>query len=134
MPNVRCYSKKVKNFTFLYFLILLIISTKMRETIPEPKKENIMIEQELIDQVRQNLIKALREALEIYTHHGQQEWVNKEICLQFIEDLKAKRHGEIGGPFWSDLLDGVLYDLGIKRTREQMEKYDAIWNAIEAGK
>ena len=77
----------------------------MAEEIPQPKeKGKEMIEKNLIEEVRQKLIGELKGVLE----KSRPNWVNRESCAGFIEDLEQKRPTRIGGPFYGDYLDGVL--------------------------
>ncbi len=88
------------------------------------KKE---INEDLISKTRELFIKELEDSLAIYGP----TWVNKEICLKLIEDLKNGKPTKIGGPFWGDLLDGVLCDLGIE-SRDGTGRYEEIWRRLES--
>jgi len=85
-----------------------------------------VVEQDLVNQVRECLIKELENAMKIYGPN----WVNKGNCAQIVEDLKNKQPTRIEGPFYGDYLDGVLSDMGI-RSRDGTGKYEAILSELE---
>ncbi len=87
-----------------------------------------MVEQDLVNQVRECLIQELEEALKIYG----QTWVNKDTCAELIEDLRNKKPTKIQGPFYGDYLDGILHDLGLE-SRDGTGTYEAIWKELETG-
>lgn len=65
------------------------------------------VEKPLIDLVREQLISDLKKALESCGP----DWVNKEACLNLVEDLenKAPLRTRIDGPFFGDYVDAALY-------------------------
>lgn len=92
-----------------------------------------MIDQKIIDDIRQALIDSLQESIEIYTHNGTREWVNENNCRELIEKLKAKSPVHIGGLFWGDHLDAAIYEHGFPASGSTREKYLEIWKRIEKG-
>src|SRR3989344_1425813 len=95
---------------------------KSKETLEKHESS-----EQLVDKARAGFIRELEGALKTYGP----EWVNKENCVKLIDDLTQKRPVKIGGPFWGDLLDGVLYDLGMRPHTDG--KYEAIWEEPERG-
>ena len=95
---------------------------KSKETL-----EKYESSEQLVGKARAGLIYELEEALKTYGP----EWVKKENCVKLINDLTQKEPVKIGGPFWGDLLDGVLYDLGMRPHTDG--KYEAIWKELENG-
>ena len=83
--------------------------------------------EQLVGKARAGLIYELEEALKTYGSG----WVNKENCVKLINDLTQKKPVKIGGPFWGDLLDGVLYDLGMRPHTDG--KHEAVWKELEVG-
>jgi len=103
----------------------------MSEEAPKDRKERNVTE--LTEQTRVALIKEFEKALRIYTSSNP-NWGNKRNCEELIDDLRNKRPtGRIGGPFWGDLLDGVLNDLGLKLGDED-GLYIAVRDKLEGGK
>jgi len=99
----------------------------MSEKIPQSEKEWGMVEKNIVEDVRAKLVSELKKAMEVYGP----DWVNGETCAGLIEDLEKKRPTKIGGPFYGDYLDGVLYDLGMRSRTDG--KYEAVWKELEKG-
>ncbi len=85
-------------------------------------------EKQLTNQARENLIRGLEEAREFYGP----DWVNRENTDELLEDLRQRKSTTIGGPFFSEHLDGVLCDLGIK-SGDGTGRYEAIRKRLEKG-
>lgn len=86
-----------------------------------------MAEKNLVEEVRRRLVGELKNLLRRY----RTDWVNRPSCLELIAELEERKPTKIGGPLYSDFLDGVLYELGIRSRTDG--RYEAIWKMLEGG-
>ena len=105
----------------------------MTEIIPQQEGvPMIELKPELIDQVRENLINSLEEAIEIYTEKGTKEWINKDFWLNVIKRIRKKESINITGQFWDEHIGDAIQDADIDHEKER-EKFWAIREVIEQG-
>ena len=107
------------------------ISEKNEQNTSNSKQEAQMANQEMVNEVRSLLIESLEESIGIYTKDGTQRWVNEDNCRELITHLLDKTPTKMGGPFWGDLLDGILHDKGF---HSPAQEYEEIRRQIEEGK
>lgn len=86
----------------------------------------MMVEQQFLDDVRQELIKSFERfreevnGIELY----------EKSCSTVIDKLKNREPIKLEGPLAGEPLDAILYRLGIHKG----ELYFEVWRAIEEGR
>lgn len=68
-----------------------------------------MEDKELVIEIKNKLVETLSEALSVYG----QDWINRENCLELIDNIKTGKPVIMSGPFWGDALDAVFNEFGI---------------------
>ena len=81
-------------------------------------EKEIVIDQAIVDNVRQTLIKELKDAVITYRPN----WVNRESCLEIIHKLENKLPLKIGGPFYGDYMSSIIEDIDKDKRLANMYK------------
>ena len=100
---------------------------------PSMAKQEVKVEQELIDQARNKLVEECKKSLAIYTNNGTTAWINANHCKDLIYALENRKPVKVEGRLWMEILNEILYELELN-PYDASKKYDAVWKAIEEGK
>ena len=80
-----------------------------------------------IPEIRERVAADLEHCLRVYNKKG--DWVNKDTCISLIEDLRTGKPVVMEGPFWGDILDGVLHEMGFGENGEIQMEVRALLNS-----
>jgi hypothetical protein len=93
-----------------------------------------IVEQEVVDKIRDWMIRSLQGALDAYIKIPNRRWINEDSCHDLLDALKAKSRVVITGTVWADRLDDALFFAANIRFDDNPDKYNSYWQAIEEGR